>query len=279
MKNLTTLCLIAIPAALLGCTPSEEMSALEAFEALVEVNQSARGEQATSGVIEVSTDFTIGDAIEAAAQTIAEFWESQVDCTEVTVEGNTATIDYGTLEDTCVYNGYTYAGVSTVTVESTAAGDLEVLHTWTGFSNGDVAVDGDAVVTWSGEDVTRRVVTEHTWTDLADGTTVDVWGDHVQGKLDESLSVWDSGFTMEGTREWLADSGQWLLDMSDLELRMVDPAPQAGSLVVTSPAGKVLEILYERVDEDTIQATLVGLRGGDRVYHINRIGQYEEITE
>jgi len=278
-RTALAIALAASALAATGCTDSGGMTGLEALDALQEVNQSARGQQATSGPIEISTDFTIGDAIESAAQTIAEFWESQADCTEVTVEGNTATIDYGVLNDPCVYSGYTYAGVNTVTVESTAASELEVLHTWTGFTNGDVTVDGEDVVTWSSEDLTRRVVTEHTWTDVATGETVDVWGEHLQGKLDESRTVWDSGFTMAGTREWLSDAGEWVLDMSDLELRMVDPAPQAGTLSVINPDGKTLEVLYERLDDDTIQATLTGLRYGDRIYHISRYGQYEDVTD
>jgi hypothetical protein len=270
---------LAALAAVTGCTTSDEMTGLEALQALQEVGSSDRGERAVAEPIEVSTDVTIGDAIESAAQTIADFWESQADCTTVTVEGNVATIDYGGLDDPCEFNGRTYAGVNTVAVESTAAGALEVAHTWSGFTDGEVTVDGGALVTWSGEDLTRTVATDHTWTDEASGEVVEVWGEHVQGKLDESQSVWDSGFTMDGAREWLSDSGQWLLDMSDLELRMVDPAPQAGSLTVTNPDGKDLSVTYERYDEDTIQATLSGLRGGDVVYHISLYGQYEEVEQ
>ncbi len=250
---------LAALAAVTGCTTSDEMTGLEALQALQEVGSSDRGERAVAEPIEVSTDVTIGDAIESAAQTIADFWESQADCTTVTVEGNVATIDYGGLDDPCEFNGRTYAGVNTVAVESTAAGALEVAHTWSGFTDGEVTVDGGALVTWSGEDLTRTVATDHTWTDEASGEVVEVWGEHVQGKL--------------------SDSGQWLLDMSDLELRMVDPAPQAGSLTVTNPDGKDLSVTYERYDEDTIQATLSGLRGGDVVYHISLYGQYEEVEQ
>ncbi len=260
---------------LAGCF-DDEMSLFEALEALEQVDQSARGEQATAEVIEVSTDFTIGEALESAAQAIADFWASQVDCTVVTVDGNDVVIDYGDLDDECVYNGHTYAGVNTITVESTAAGELEVLHDWDGFSNGEVQVDGGATVTWSGEDDSRRVVTEHTWTDLADSTTVDVWGDHISHVLEPGTTVWESGFTLDGVREWTHEAEDWSLEMTALELRLVDPAPQAGSVAVIDPAGKALEIVYERVDEDTIAATLIGIRGGERVYHISKRGVLEE---
>lgn len=257
-----------------GCE-TEEMGVLEALAALEEVNQSARGEQATADVIEISTDFTIGDALAAAAQTVADFWDSQAPCTEVLVEGNVTTIDYGTLDDGCEFNGQTYAGVNTITVESTTAGELEVLHGWDAFSNGDVQVDGGATVTWSGNDNTRHVVTEHTWTDT-EGNTVDVYGDHISGRIQEDVPVWLDGFTLDGSRDWTSDSGDWSLTMEGLELRLIDPAPQAGTIDLTSPEGKALVIVYERIDDDTIQATLQGIRGGDRVYHINRLGQVEE---
>ncbi len=259
---------------LVGCE-QDEMGLLEALAALEEVDHSARGEQATSEVIEISTDFTIGDALASAAETIADFWRSQADCTEVSVEGATTTVDYGTLEDACTWQGKTYAGVNTVTIQSTSAGALEVVHGWSGFTDGEVTVDGGALVTWSGADQTRRVQTAHTWSD-ADGTSVDVVGDHVTAPLDASVPAWRSGFTLDGTRDWTHDGADWTLTMEALQLRLLDPAPQAGVIDLTSPEGKSLTIRYDRVDEDTISATLQGLFGGDRVYHINRLGVLEE---
>jgi len=269
----TTLPVLAL---LSGCT-TDQMGVLEALDTLEAVNQSARGEQATAEVIEVSTDFSIGEALEAYAQAIADFWQSQAPCTTVTVEGNVVTIDYGTLDDTCEWNGHTYAGVNTITVQSTTPGELEVLHGWNGFTNGDVQVDGGAKVTWSGEDLTRRVETEHTWTDLATEAQIDVVGDHVTGRIDDEVPVWESGFTLEGTRDWTDDAEDtWSLEAAGIEWMLIDPAPQAGTVDVLAPSGRKLTIVYARVDEDTISATLVGVRGGDRVYHISRLGTVEE---
>lgn len=273
MRRILPLLLLA---PLAGCFETEEMGVLEALSALGEVDRSARGEQATADVIEISTDFTIGGALEAAAQAVADFWESQAPCTTVTVEGAVTTVDYGSLDDACTWRGRTYAGVNTITVQSTTAGELEVLHDWNGFTNGDVTVDGGATVTWSGLDATRTVVTDHTWTG-ADGETVDVHGEHVSGRIDEAVPVWDSGFTLDGTRDWTGeDGGTWTLEMAGLELRLLDPAPQAGTVDLVDPEGKALTIVYSRVDEDTIQAVLQGVRGGDRVYHIDRLGRATE---
>ncbi len=260
---------------LVGCD-TDSMSRVEALEALGEVNRSSRGDQATEAVVEVSTDFTVGGALEAAASTVAEFWETQAPCTDVTLEGAVLTVDYGTLADACTFRGRTYAGVNTVEVRSTSPGSLEVLHDWSAFTDGRVTVDGGATVTWSAPEGTRRVQTAHTWTDDAEGLVVDVVGDHEQGLLDADAGLL-GGFTMDGTREWTSDGDVWALDMTGLEIRLIDPAPQAGQTTVTSPSGKSLQVSYSRVDEDTIQAVLSGVRGGDRTVHISALGQLDEV--
>lgn len=262
---------------LVGCAIGDEMGTVEALQSLAEVNRSAQGEAATQDPVEISTDFTIGAALEAAAQTVADFWTSQVPCTTVTLEGATATIDYGTLEDDCKYNGRSYAGVNTVTVGSTAPGSLEVEHRWDDFTNGDVTVNGGAVVTWDGTDASRTVETDHLFTVASDpDVEVKVTGEHVTRPLEDDVPWWQSGFTLDGTRQWSSDGSDWFLTMADLELRLIDPCPQAGTIDVTAPSGRSLHILYERVDDDTIAATLSGVRGGDRVYHVSRLGVVEE---
>jgi len=277
MNRTTTLLGLLSLTGLVACDTTA-MTNLEALEALGEANQSSRGEAATGDVIEISTDFTIGDAVAAAAERIADFWATQAPCSEVTVELGKVTVDYGTLDDACTFEGNTYAGVTEAEVVDTSLGSLEVGHTWTGFTNGEVTVDGGALVTWTGEDASRRVQTEHTWTDTTDGTTVDVTGDHTQVPLDEEAGWggWLGGITMDGTRDWVSDSGDWSLDMTELELRWIDPAPQNGSITITNPDGKTLDVTYRRIDDDTIKALLTGLRE-DKVFHINRIGQMEEV--
>ena len=259
---------------LVGCD-ADYMTGAEAFEALVESNESSRGEQATSEAIEISTDATIGDAVEAYAQALAAFWESQVDCTTVTTSGTTVTVDYGTLEDDCTYNGNTYAGIVEVSVTDISLAQIDVEHTWTGFTNGDVQVDGGAFVLWDVDDETRTVATEHTWMDVDDGTTVDVVGEHVWGYIDSDQKIL-GGVTLDGTRDWTSDSGEWHVDMEGLELRLQDPAPQAGLIKLTNPGGKFLQIEYTRIDDDTIEAVLTGTRE-PIVFHINRLGIPTEV--
>jgi hypothetical protein len=260
-----------------GCTLSDEMGPLEALQTLSEVNRSSQGDQATQDAVEISTSFTIGGAIEEAAAEVAAFWESQIPCSTVSVDGATTTVDYGTLSDACVYQGRTYAGVNTMTVAAAAPGALEVDHTWTAFTNGEVTLDGDAVVTWDGLDASRAVVTDHAFTLATEpDVRIDVHGEHVTRPLEGDVPWWESGFTLDGTRTWSSTGSDWFLTMIGLELRMIDPCPQAGEVEVTAPSGRSLRITYDRVDDDTLSATLSGVRGGERVYHVTRLGAVEE---
>lgn len=253
---------------LVGC--GEEMGIFEASAALEQSARSGEGTTATQEPIEVSTDFTLGAGLEQAAEELAVFWDSQAPCTEVTHTGATLTIDWGGLGDGCTYNGHSYAGLSAITVQRTDPTELQVLHEWTGFRNEDVQVDGDALVTWSSLARTHHVVTEHTWT-ATDGATADVVGEHEVGVRD------DGAFLLDGTRDWHAEGGDWHLDMVGIGFRLQDPLPEEGSYIVKNPAGKVLELAFARVDEDTIEAVLTGVRGGDLVYHVSRAGGYERV--
>ncbi|MCB9678315.1 MAG: hypothetical protein H6737_24650 [Alphaproteobacteria bacterium] len=258
----------AVVFALVGC--GEEMGPLEAANALGQAARSSEGTNATQEPIEVSTDFTIGAALEDAAAELQAFWDSQAGCNEVTRDGATTTIDWGELGDGCVYDGHTYAGLTAITVQRTDAEDLEVLHEWMGFHNEDVQVDGEALVTWSAQARTRHVTTEHTWT-TTDGETADVQGDHEFGVREAG------GFSLDGVRDWQTDRGDWHLDMVDIGFRLQDPLPEEGSYIVTNPAGKVLTLAFSRFDDQTIEAVLTGVRGGDLVYHVGRFGDLERV--
>lgn len=264
---------IALPAVvvfhLVGC--GEEMGIFEAADALGQSARSGQGTTATQDAIEVSTDFTIGAGLEQAAEELRAFWDSQAPCTEATVQGSTLTLDFGELGDGCTFEGRTYAGVAAITVTATDAAELEVLHEWTGFHNEDVQVDGDALVTWSAAARTRRVTTEHTWTTM-DGETADVTGDHEVAVRDD-----DTGFVLDGVRDWRTDGGDWHLDMEDIGFRLQDPLPEEGRYVVTNPRGKVLTLGFSRLDEQTIEAVLTGVRGGDIVYHVGPTGDLERV--
>ena len=253
------------------------MTHAEAVEALDQTAASSRGEQATNETIEISTDFTIGAALEAAAEQFAAFWDSQQDCTTTTLEGATVTVDFGDLNDDCDFEGHHYGGIAQITVDSTEPGELQVTHDWFELNNGDVRVNGGAVVDWSGEEQTRHVQTEHTWTDLEDGTTVDVLGDHIQGWIDEDLRIW-GGITMEGTRDWSTGDGDWHIDMTDLEIRLQDPVAQDGLITLVNPDGRELTLEHERIDDRTIRITIEGTRE-PLIFDINQLGIPSEVDD
>ncbi len=252
-----------------GCA-GDHVTADEAIAALDEMNRSSRGEDATSSVIEVSTDQTIGDRLEDAADTLAAFWEAQAPCTTVTIDGANLTIDYGGLDDPCTYNGSTYAGVTTIGVVGIDADTLDVEHRWDAFANADLRVDGEATVSWDIASQTRAVVTTHTWTDLGSSDTMDVEGDHVFGYLEPALGL-AGGFTLEGTRDWDSARGHYELDMKGVEVRLQDPCPQEGVFTLLLPSGKTLEMTNTRIDDQTIEARVTGLKK-ELVFHINPLG-------
>ena len=273
----TLLTAAAILALNTGCL-RDNMTNREVLQALQETADSSRGERATTEPIEISTEFTIGDAVEAAAQQMADFWASQEPCTTVTAEAGLVTVDYGGLDDDCEFEGSTYGGLATIAVDDTTEGQLQVTHTWDALTDGLTQVDGGAVVTWTGQGaVSRQVVTDHTWTDVESGDAVDVLGDHTWGFLNEDEGL-DAGLTLEGTRTWFSESGEWNIDMSGLEVRLQDPVAQAGSIVLTSPANKELTLVHERVDDTTIRITLTGARR-DWVFDINQLGIPSEVTD
>jgi hypothetical protein len=254
------------------------MTTPEGLEGLDQAVRSDAGIQVTARSVEVSTTFTLGAAVEAAAEELAAFWDSQAPCTEVALNGATLAIDYGTLDDDCTYEGRTYAGLSEVTVVGAADGAVEVAHGWTGLTDGFFQVDGGALVTWDGHALTRSVDTTHTWTELATGETVDVTGRHVMGSLDGG-GFFDGGITLDGDRQWVDDAGDaWDLVISGVEARWIDPAPQAGTLAVTNPDGKTLDIAFSRVDETTVRAEVTGTRRPITV-DITALGQVTVVEE
>jgi hypothetical protein len=129
-------------------------------------------------------------------------------------------------------------------------------------SNGRFSVSGNAEVTWNLKNPSRHIVHTLTWTRLADGRTGTGSGDRIQKPLAGGIS---EGFSVAGTRSWQGQHGHWQLDINDVEMRWADPAPQAGSLVLTTPADKTITLVFERVDADTIGVTA---SGGNRSFEL-----------
>ncbi len=255
---------------LAGCPKKESDDPLTLAEAKEAVEESTLSDQAFSvvnGTVEISTNFTIGQAVEAAAEQLRDFIASQLPCAEITLAKATLSVEYGAKPGGCTYHGHTYSGVHEVTVSS-ADGEVSVHHTWSDLSNGVVSVSGSADVTWSLEDQSRHVKHELTWTRLSDGRQGVGSGDRTQTALAGGIA---EGIRVDGTRTWQGKSGRWDTSINNVEMRWVDPVPQSGSYVLATPFDKSLSMAFERVDEDTIRVTLAS-EGRSFTFNVNKLG-------
>lgn len=239
---------------LVGC---EALTREEAAEALAELEVSSQASALTSSSVEISTNFTIGDAAEAAAEELRTFVETQLPCAEITLEGPTLTIEYGAKPGNCTYKGLTYEGTHKITVMRNEMNDVLVDHEWIAFRNDVVEVTGTAAVTWDFESETRAVSYEQTWTRRSDGRSGVGTGDVTATALDEGIL---SGFSVDGERDWTGKSGEWNLDIDNVEMRWVDPVPQAGKYTLDTPFDKRITMEFERQTATQILVTVKGPR-------------------
>jgi hypothetical protein len=94
-RVLSVAALVAIPFALSACPKEDELTASQAQESLEEASASSQAEGLTSASVDISTNFTIGEAVEQAASDLKAFVNSQLPCAEVTLVGSTLAIEYG----------------------------------------------------------------------------------------------------------------------------------------------------------------------------------------
>lgn len=262
---------VGVPAAFLcaGC-PSEDLTSEEAQEAVEEVSLASQASSVAEGSIELTTSFTLGAGVDAAAEEIREFVVSQLACAEVEREGATVTIQYGAT-GSCLWHGQTYTGTHAVTVTRSEENDVLVHHEWTELSNGRVSVDGSADVTWDLDAKTRRVVHELTWTRLRDNRQGTGSGDRLQSPLDGD---WTSGIVIDGERAWQGARGNWTLDIEQVEWQWVDPLPQSGTYTAITPAGKEVSMSFSRTGDHTIHVTVDGARR-DFEFDVTSLGEVE----
>lgn len=268
-----TLRLIAPLAAALALPACFEtgMTGVEMREAVGEVVAEGQAQSLENEVTELTTDFTIGGAVEDIAMKVRDLVESQIDCSTVIVAGNTVEIDLGALGDGCEYNGHTFAGKIALVFTYDASGTRVVVdHTYTGLTNGTVTLDGTKKVEW--DEQSRHVMHDYTWTKT--DRSVRATGDRVQTLLDAAQGL-AGGLEINGTRQWEAAKGQWDLAIDGVEVRWIDPVPQAGSYTLTTPKGQDVVMSFARVDADTIAVTVTGGRR-DRVYHVTSTGAVED---
>lgn len=252
--------------ALTACVPSD-LSVAEMRAAVQETVLQGEGLVLENEIMEITTSFTVGDAVSEIITEVQAFTESQIPCSTVEkVDARTLAIDFGTLDDQCTYEGRTYAGRVQVGFKLNS-GSIDIAHTYEGLTNGDITLDGTAEVTWTAD--VRTVVTDLTF--VGERGTVEVSSDRTQTLLDPEAGA-SAGVAVEGQRRWGGSAGDWLLDIEGVEWRGMDPLPQAGSYSLLNPDGKEITMSFSRVDEDTIAVTIESLRG-DRMFHVSSTGR------
>ena len=242
---------------LTGCPrdkTDDGLTLAEASQAVDESTIGSQGEGVTSETIEISTSFTIGHAVQTAAQELSTFIASQRPCASVTPSGSTVTVVYGA-NGSCLYNGHVITGTSEVTITKNDAAGVTVDHHFTALSNGLVQVDGTAEVTWTEANQSRHVVHDLVIERLRDQKTVDSSGDRTQTPLSGDLTT---GIVVNGTRTWTSSAGTWDLTIDNVQMRWGDPIPQAGMYTLLTPKSKALTLGFKRADADTITVTLSG---------------------
>ncbi|MCA9545144.1 MAG: hypothetical protein KC613_12160 [Myxococcales bacterium] len=248
------LLLAAVTALTVACKPPEEaLTRAEAETSMAEAASASAVSALTADSIEISTDFTLGEGVERAAETLADFYRSQVPCAQVAVARGEVTVDFGATGD-CAWRGRTWTGQRKIAITRAEPGQVEVTHTWTDFSDGRVTVSGQAEVTWG--DGARRVVHALRWTG-PNGKAGTGEGDRTQTLLDPAAGL-EGGLRVEGSRTWTVEDRAWGLSLVGVELRPQDPVPQAGRYILSTPFDKRLYLEFERVDAQRIRVTLTG---------------------
>ena len=240
---------LLVPFLVAGRCASDRLTAEEAKEAVDEAALSTQALALTGETVEITTSFTIGEALETAAEEISEVILDSLPCADISLDGARLTVVYGALPGNCETHGKTLSGTHIIEVASTAPGELTVNHEWDELSDGTLSVSGTATVTWSSANVSRTVKHQLSWIRLSDNATFTGSGNRVQTPLAGGV---EEGIEVNGVRNWTADSGEWDLDIDGVEMRWEDPVPQAGSYTLDTPYDKTLTLTFTRRDSDTI---------------------------
>ncbi|MBX3231419.1 MAG: hypothetical protein KIT84_10775 [Labilithrix sp.] len=267
---------LTLSAFLTGCPKdseesSEPMTLGEAREALEESQAESEAASLQQNTVEISTNFTIGKAVKDAAGELKTFIQTQLPCAEITLVDATLSVTYGAKPGNCIYRGQKFSGTHVVKVEKNED-EIVVDHEWKEISNGKVKVTGTAHVTWDFDSKSRRVEYEGTWTRIADGRSGTGTGDITQTALPNGVT---EGIQIDGSRSWTGTKGRWDLAVQGIQVRWVDPVPQAGTYRLASPKGRSLVLSFARVDGDTIAVTL----GNDTksfTFNVNALGVVAE---
>jgi hypothetical protein len=239
-----------------GCSQSSGSAGVQdAQQALEESSISSQADALLSDAVEISTHFSVGNAASVAASELASFVQSQLPCADIEQDGATLSIAYGAQAGDCSYHGHIFSGEQTLRIMRNAANEIAVHHEWVDFGDGRIQMNGSADVVWSSTTSRRHITHEITYQVLSGrfvGRSASVSGDRTQDPLAAGLAV---GILIDGTRNWQNTRGDYTLDIDGVEMRWLDPVPQAGVYELTTPAGESFSLTFGRKDADSIQVS------------------------
>lgn len=268
--------------AMVGCSGSDDMLAMEEFrteEQRVLDDMTAFGREPG-----FPAHFHAAHSMDELIQNMADFFESQAPCSQMTRSGQTLAVDFGDLDDGCEYRGRTYGGMMFVTDLTETDEVLDLM--FVGLTDGAVTLDGSASLS-IGED--RQTLTaeldtlrdadafdrpehgrghrggsgreggEHCVPEGEDGLiAAQVAIDYVYTPYDGSF---DLGVQVDGSQQHEDECGLHTGTAVGLRIAGTDRVPEAGTSKMTSPEGHERQMAFERIDDTTIEITMSGERG------------------
>jgi hypothetical protein len=242
--------LVALSFATTACGP---LTRAEAEEAVLEAKLYSEAAALIGNTAEISEHFSIGSLVSDAVENLQIFYAAQLPCAATEVRGATLTIEFGVGDGICLHKGMRFSGLHEVSISKNESDDVVVEHVWVELSNGEIEVSGTAEVTWAGaDDPSRSISHDLLWTRLSDGRSAHGRGQRVQRPLDGDIN-W--GFSVAGESSWEGESGLWELSLNQIEMRWIDPVPQAGSYGLETPFDKSLTLEFERTAPTLVAVT------------------------
>lgn len=242
-------------ALLAGCFQSP-LSAPEATDTVQRALRAHAADTYWTTTLDLTTEQTIGERHDAAAQTVADWFASQAPCATSTLTGNadaaTLTLDFGTVAGACVWQGASTTGQWTLDFTDALDNGHSIDHTWTSLHHGELDLDGTATVTVPSSGDARTVTTDHVWTD-PDGT-VDVQGTHTLQWLDLAAGE----LHLDGSRQWTDEEGTWSLEVVDCAFFLDEAIPYTGTWTITRPDDRTVDLVFGRDGEGETTVTLDG---------------------
>jgi hypothetical protein len=232
-------------ACLAGCE-FDLLDSQDTQDALDESIADSEGIAFTAAAIELGGIFTMGQSAEASALQLHDLMSSQLGCAGLTLDHATLIVEYAS----CNFMPNVFAGTHTVLIEEDGPSQLRVTHRWDKLSNGNIEINGSALVTWSEADPVRHVIDQYTWVRPKDGRMGVGGGDRRQAAL-EGHTVFD-GLRVDGTRSWEGQNGHWDLTMDGIQIRWVDPVPFTGLWMLRTPDNRMVTFEFARIDAENI---------------------------